>query len=407
MIIKRNNYLIEIRDFYESNLIKILSGPRYVGKTTLIAQIKEDLVKNYNISMDHIISINFEDEVFHDFLTPQKLNKFLTAQFKDSEKYYLFLDEIQHVEQYERILASLKAVNNVSLFVTGSNSKLLSGSLATLLVGRCKEFKIMPFSYFEFLEYHKANNISLPQDPLNNYMKYGGMLQRLDYSDELKIKDYLLGIYNGIVEKDICNSKGYIDKDVFISVSKYIIANATKEFSATSIVNYYNQANPDKIYRETVYRYLEKMEEACLINRVGRYDIASKRMLNRIEKHYLIDPGFLFACSSTNNTSLTHALENVVYNELISRGYDVKIGKTYKGEIDFVAMKYGKKCFIQVAYILADDVVIDREFSAFDSIRDHSPKYVLSLDKFDFSHRQITHINIEEWLLNKKELFIS
>lgn len=407
MIISRDNYLKEIREFYESNLIKVLTGIRRSGKSILLNQIKEDLVKNYNIPMDHIISINFEDVVFQDFLNPQKLNKFLTAQFKDSEKYYLFLDEIQHVEQYERVLASLKAVNNVSLFVTGSNSKLLSGSLATLLVGRCKEFKIMPFSYSEFLEYHKANNISLPTDPLNNYMKYGGMPQRLDYSDELKIKDYLLGIYNGIVEKDICNSKGYIDKDVFISVSKYIIANATKEFSASCIVNYYNEANPDKIYRETVYRYLEKMEEACLINRVGRYDIASKRMLNRIEKHYLIDPGFLFACSSTNNTSLTYALENVVYNELISRGYDVKIGKTYKGEIDFVAMKYGKKCFIQVAYILADDVVIDREFSAFDSIRDHSPKYVLSLDKFDFSHRQITHINIEEWLLNKKELFIS
>ncbi len=407
MIISRKNYLNEIREFYDSNLIKVITGIRRSGKSILLNQIKEDLVKNYNISMDHIISINFEDITFSEFLNPIKLNKYITNHFKDGQKYYVFLDEIQHVNQFERVLGSLKAVHNVSLFVTGSNSKLLSGALASLLVGRCKEFKIMPFSYSEFLEYHKLNNMPLPENPLNNYIKYGGMPQRLDYNNEQKIKDYLWDIYKGIVDKDICNNKNHIDKDTFMSISKYIIANATKEFSATSIVNYYNQHNEVKIYRENIYRYLEKMEQACLINRVGRYDIASKRMLNRIEKHYLTDTGFLFTCSNTNNTSLTHGLENVVYNELISRGYDVKIGKTYKGEVDFVAMKFGKKCFIQVAYILADDVVVEREFSAFDSIRDHSPKYVLSLDKFDFSHRQITHINIEEWLLGKIDLFIS
>lgn len=148
------------------------------------------------------------------------------------------------------------------------------------------------------------------------------------------------------------------------------------------------------------------MEEACLISRVRRYDIATKRTLQKIEKHYLIDNGFLFACSDTNQIFLAHGLENIIYNELILRGYDVRIGKTYKGEIDFVAMKFGKKCFIQVCYSLADENVVKREFSAYDSVRDNSPKFVMSMDRLDFSHNQITHINIEEWLLNKVDIFL-
>ncbi len=190
-------------------------------------------------------------------------------------------------------------------------------------------------------------------------------------------------------------------------ISKYIISNASKAFSAQNIVDYYNLNNHDDIYRKIVYTYLEKLEQACLISLVKRYDIATKRTLKQIEKQFVVDNGFLLACNELNKIFVSHALENLVYNELIYRGYDVKIGKTYKGEIDFIAMKDGKKCFIQVAYLLSSDDIIEREFGAFDSVRDPSPKYVLSLDEYDMSMNGITHFNIEDWLLNKVDVTLS
>ncbi len=407
MLIKRTQYLENIRRFYESNLIKVLTGIRRCGKSVLLSQIKDELVSECGISKDHIISINFEDVKFSKIKGYVKLNDYILKQITDDDKYYIFLDEIQHVNQFEKTLASLKATQNVSIFVTGSNSKLLSGRLASLLVGRCKEFKIMPFTYSEFLNYYKENGLMLPEKPLQNYIRFGGMPQRMDYESEEDIKEYLKSIYYGIIDKDICNTKAKINKETFITLSKYIINNVTKEFSVTSIVDYYNQNNSDKIYNENVYRYLGKLEKACLISRVKRYDVATKRTLKHVEKQFVVDNGFMLACNDSNKIFIAHALENLVYNELLYRGYDVKIGKTYKGEIDFVAMKDGKKCFIQVAYLLSSDDVIEREFGAYDSVRDPSPKYVFSLDEYDMSKDGIIHFNIEEWLLNKVDVTLS
>lgn len=407
MLIKRTQYLENIRRFYESNLIKVLTGIRRCGKSVLLSQIKDELVSECGISKDHIISINFEDVKFSKIKGYVKLNDYILKQITDDNKYYIFLDEIQHVNQFEKTLASLKATQNVSIFVTGSNSKLLSGRLASLLVGRCKEFKIMPFTYNEFLNYYKENGLMLPEKPLQNYIRFGGMPQRMDYESEEDIKEYLKSIYYGIIDKDICNTKAKINKETFITLSKYIISNVTKGFSVTSIVDYYNQNNSGKIYNENVYRYLEKLEKACLISRVKRYDVATKRTLKHVEKQFVVDNGFMLACNDSNKIFIAHALENLVYNELLYRGYDVKIGKTYKGEIDFVAMKDGKKCFIQVAYLLSSDDVIEREFGAYDSVRDPSPKYVFSLDEYDMSKDGIIHFNIEEWLLNKVDVTLS
>ena len=407
MLIKRTQYLENIRRFYESNLIKVLTGIRRCGKSVLLSQIKDELVLEHGISKDHIISINFEDVKFSKIKGYVKLNDYILRQITDDDKYYIFLDEIQHVNQFEKTLASLKATQNVSIFVTGSNSKLLSGRLASLLVGRCKEFKIMPFTYNEFLNYYKENELVLPKKPLQNYIRFGGMPQRMDYESEEDIKEYLKSIYYGIIDKDICNTKAKINKETFLTISKYIINNVTKEFSVTSIVDYYNQNNSDKIYNENIYRYLEKLEKACLISRVKRYDIATKRTLKHVEKQFVVDNGFMLACSDSNKIFIAHSLENLVYNELLYRGYDVKIGKTYKGEIDFVALKDGKKCFIQVAYLLSSDDVIEREFGAYDSVRDPSPKYVFSLDEYDMSKDGITHFNIEDWLLDKMDVTLS
>ena len=406
MFIKRTKYLDLIRRFYDSSLIKVLTGIRRCGKSVLLSQIKEEIKETYNIDEDHIISINFEDVSFTNLRNYIKLNNFIIKKIKDKNKYYIFLDEIQNVRNFEKTLASLKATQNVSIFVTGSNSKLLSGRLSSLLVGRCKEFKILPFSYTEFLQYYKENNLPLPLQPLNNYIRLGGMPQRFDYDNEDDIKDYLISLFNGIIDKDICNSRSNINKENFTTLAKYIISNATKEFSATSISDYFNKTNNGNITRENIYRYLEKLEQACLISRVKRYDIASKRTLKLIEKHFVIDNGFFLACSQSNNILISHALENLIYNELIYRGYEIKIGKTYKGEIDFVVTKNNTKCFIQVAYLLSDESIIKREFSAFSSIKDSAPKYVFSLDQFDMSQDGIKHINIEDFLLNKVDIVL-
>ncbi len=328
-LIKRNQYLEYIR-FYESNLIKVLTGVRRCGKSVLLNQIKEELINEQKINENHIISINFEDVKFSKIRNCNKLNDYILRQITDDKKYYIFLDEIQNIKQFEKVLASLKATKNVSIFVTGSNSKLLSGRLASLLVSRCKEFKIIPFTYSEFIKYYEENGLELPKKPLQNYIKYGGMLQRMDYTLEEDIKDYLKSIYSGIIDKDICNTKAKINKETFITISKYIINNASKEFSESSIAEYYNKNNTDTIYSENVYRYLEKLEQAYLISRVKCYDIATKRTLKHIEKQFVIDNGFLLACNDSNKLFIAHALENIVYNELIYRGYDVKIGKTYK-----------------------------------------------------------------------------
>lgn len=406
MFIKRTKYLDLIRRFYDSSLIKVLTGIRRCGKSVLLSQIKEEIKETYNIDEDHIISINFEDVSFTNLRNYIKLNNFIIKKIKDKNKYYIFLDEIQNVRNFEKTLASLKATQNVSIFVTGSNSKLLSGRLSSLLVGRCKEFKILPFSYTEFLQYYKENNLPLPLQPLNNYIRLGGMPQRFDYDNEDDIKNYLISLFNGIIDKDICNSRSNINKENFTTLAKYIISNATKEFSATSISDYFNKTNNGNITRENIYRYLEKLEQACLISRVKRFDIASKRTLRLIEKHFVIDNGFFLACSQSNNILISHALENLIYNELIYRGYEIKIGKTYKGEIDFVVTKNNTKCFIQVAYLLSDESIIKREFSAFSPIKDSAPKYVFSLDQFDMSQDGIKHINIEDFLLNKIDIVL-
>ena len=407
MLIKRERYIKHIRQYYDSNLIKVITGIRRCGKSVLLSQIQYEIQESFALNDEHIICINFEDLKFANLNTSEKLNNYILKKITDDHKYYIFLDEIQHVRSFERALASLKATQNVSLFVTGSNSKLLSGRLATLLVGRCKEFKIMPFSYSEMIDFYKENNLELSSRLFNNYLRFGGMPQRFDYKNEEDIKAYLKDIFYGIIDKDICNSKSKINKEVFIPITKYIIANASKEFSAENITKYFNKHNTNSISSKYVYRYLEKLEQACLINRVNRYDIASKRNLKSIEKQFVIDTGFLLVVNESNQISPSHALENLVYNELIYRGYDVKIGKTYKGEIDFVAMKDNKKCFIQVAYMLISEEVMEREFGAFKSVRDSSPKYVLSLDDIDMSKDGIIHLNIEEWLLHKKDLFLA
>lgn len=406
--IKRELYLSQIRKYYELDLIKVLTGVRRSGKSIILKQIIKEL--KHKTDDKHIIYVNFEDFEFEEIDTAKKLHEFIKSKIKDSKKYYIFFDEIQHVNEFEKVLASFKATLNCSLFVTGSNSKLLSGELATLLVGRTVEFKIMPFSYNEVVQLYSENKKEIPQDFIYDYIKWGGLPQRFDFSEEKDIKNYLESVYKGIVEKDIYKRDSEIEKYKFNTISGYILSNAGKEFSSQNIVNFYNnqnEANKQSFEKKTIYNYLDKLEKAYLISRVKRFNIVGKEILKTIEKQYAIDTGFRTINTNLVNFEDTFFLENIIYNELILRGYSVYTGKTYKGEIDFVAIDGKKKCFIQVSYLMPTEEIIRREFDAFKPIKDASPKYVLSLDKIDLSHDGIIHLNIEDFLLHKKDLVLS
>jgi len=405
MKLKRETYLEQIRPYYEADLIKVITGVRRAGKSVLLESIRNELVEQ-GIRGDHIIYINLEDLDYDYIVSAGDLNTEIKSRITDDGRYYLFLDEIQHVDQFEKALASFRVSLNVSIFVTGSNSTLLSGDLATLLTGRTVEFEVLPFSFYEMKEYYELNNLPFSEDMFPDYLKWGGMPVRFDFHDDASIRRYLISVYNSIISKDIIGKSRSIDKKAFTDISLYILANAGKELSIDNIVSSYTRKNRSISVR-TIYNYLEKMKKAYLIHGVGRYNIIGKTALSNKEKQYAVDCGFRTINTNTINYEDTFYLENIVYNELISRNYTVYAGKTYKGEIDFVAIRDGKKCFIQVAYLLASEEIIRREFGAYARITDASPKYVMSLDRIDMSHDGIVHLNIIDFLLRRKNLMLT
>lgn len=405
MRLKREMYLEQIRPYYDSDIIKVITGVRRCGKSMLLDEIKDELL-GQGIASDKIIYLNLEDMDYEYIVNASDLNKEIKSRISDNGKYYIFLDEIQHVKDFEKALASFRATLEVSLFVTGSNSTILSGELATLLTGRTVEFEILPFSFYEMKQYYELNNLYWSEDLFMNYLKWGGFPLRFDYKDDEAIHRYLSNLYKSIVSRDIIGKSKSKDKSSFMDISLYILANAGKEFSVDNIVKAYKK-NGKEISKRTVYNYLERMKKAYLIHGVGRYNITGKSALSNREKQYAVDMGFRTINTNTINYEDTFFLENIIYNELLTRGYTVFVGKTFKGEIDFVAIKGGKKCFIQVTYLLASEETIKREFGAYGSITDASPKYVMSLDKIDLSHDGIVHLNIIDFLLRRKDLMLT
>lgn len=405
MKLKRETYLEQIRPYYESDIIKVITGVRRAGKSILLDTIKEELIEQ-GVPQDHIIYLNFEDLDYDYIVDAADLNKEIKSRISDENKYYIFLDEIQHIENFEKALASFRATLNVSLFVTGSNSTLLAGELATLLTGRTVEFEILPFSFYEMKQYYELNGKEFNDDLFLDYLKWGGFPLRFDYADEAAVHKYLLNLYESIVNRDIVGKTKSADRKAFMDISLYILANAGKELSIENIIETYKRNNKE-ISKRTVYNYLERMKKAYLIHGVGRYNIVGKSALSNKEKQYAIDMGFRTINTNTINYEDTYFLENIIYNELITRGYTVFAGKTYKGEIDFVAIRNSKKCFIQVSYLLANENTIKREFGAYDKITDASPKYVMSLDKIDMSRNGIIHVNIIDFLLRRVDLMLT
>ncbi len=406
MKLKRETYLQQIRPFYEVDLIKVITGIRRSGKSILLETIKDELIEN-GISGDHIIFINLEDLDYEYIETASDLNKEIKSRILDKNKHYIFIDEVQHVNEFEKALASLRATQNLSIFVTGSNSTLLSGELATLLTGRTVEFEVFPFSFFEMKEYLELNNIDYNDDLIFDYIKWGGFPLRFDFHREEDVKRYLNTLYDNVIKRDIKKKSSKFDLKLFKELSLYILANAGKEFSVEKIINFYKTNKNKTISKQTIYNYIDRMEKAFLIHPIKKYNISGKAALAGNDKFYATDMGLRIINTNTIDYEDTFFLENIIFNELLARGYSVYTGKTYKSEVDFIAIKNGKKCFIQVSYMLSTNNTIEREFGAFKPISDCSPKYVMSLDKLDMSRNGIAHINIIDFLLYKKDITLT
>ena len=399
-MIIREKYLSKIRPFYDQDLIKVIMGIRRCGKSVTLMQIIDEL-KEKGIQESQIIYINFEYEDYAFIKTDTDLHEFITEKMVNKGKYYLFFDEIQNVKGWEKAINSFKASKNVSIFITGSNSDLLSGELATHLAGRYVSFKIYPFTFKEVCQLKNITDKNDLEEAFNDYITWGGLPQRFMLTDEMQIKTYLSDIYNSIIVKDIIERFNIKDLDLFNRIVEYIVTTPSQNFSAESLSNYFVNNDNREVSKATLYNYLEYMTKAMMINKVDRYDVRGKRILTGKYKYYLTDLGIGQVMNIGKRPQLGAYLENIVYNELVSRGYNVKVGNLEKAEIDFIATRFKEKIYIQAAYILADDKVIDREFGAYKGIGDNYPKYVLTMDKFDFSQDGIIHKNVIDWLLEE------
>ncbi len=400
-MIKRENYLSRIRGFYESDLVKILVGIRRCGKSVILNQIIEEL-KESGCDDNHIIYINFEYIEYEELKDYKKLNKYVKNQLLDKNKYYIFLDEIQKVENFEEVVNSLRAsTNNISIFITGSNSKLLSQELSSVLSGRYVIFNIFPLSYKEFIELSKKK--PKDEDTFWNFVKWGGLPNRCQFENVNNIKDYLHSVFDSIILRDVVDRLGLKDTVLFNLLLQYIVDTTGREFSAENVINFL-KTEGKSISTETLYIYLDALCKALIIRKIYRYDIHGKAILKTLNKYYMTDLGIAQIKNNDFEINKSFAIENVVYNELLQRGYDVYIGKIKDKEVDFIAIKDNIKQYYQVSYLLVNDDVIEREFGAFKVIDDNYPKYVLSLDKTNFSQKGIIHKNIIDWLLENDNI---
>lgn len=396
-MIKRELYLNKIRPFIDSDLIKVIIGIRRCGKSVLMKQIISE-IKEKHVDDAHIIYLNFEDLQFSFIENEMDLYRYIKDKIQDEGKYYLLFDEIQNVNNFEKAINSFRATLNCSIFLTGSNGKLLSGELATHLSGRYVSFRIMPFSFKEMCKVKDISKDRVSEKDFMEYLNFGGMPQRFLMETESQVKIYLRDLYDSIVLRDIVLRSKVSDVDVLNRIVEYMVMNTSQTFSAKSISAYFESISR-KVSMDTIYQYLEHITNSLIFNKVMRYDIRGKKILTRSDKFYLSDLGFAKINNTGFKTEIGALIENIVYNELINRGYEVYVGKTVKGEIDFIVMNDGEKSYYQALYLLADEKVVDREFGAYESVRDNFPKYVLSMDKLDFSRDGIVHKNILDFLL--------
>ena len=403
-MIKRETYMRRIRPFIGSELVKVMTGIRRCGKSVMLELIKEEL-KNSGVPEANIISINFEDMRYASLLTAKALHDEIIMRAQNiSGKVYLFFDEIQEVADWEKCINSFRVEFDCDIYITGSNAKLLSGELATNLGGRYVEFTIYPFSFSEFTELYKGIFPGAPpQECFQKYLLFGGMpyLVNLRYAEE-PCRQYLTDVFNSVQLKDIVKRNKIRDVDLLERILSYIIANVGTTFSATSISKFF-KSEKRNVAPETILNYIRHCTDAYLFYPVKRQDLQGKQILASSEKYYIADHGVREAVFGGNMRDINLILENIVFMELLRRGYNVTVGKTGNLEIDFIAEKHGEKIYVQVCYLLASPETIAREFGVYDNVNDNFPKYVVSLDEFDMSRNGIKHCNIRNFLT--KETF--
>lgn len=397
-MVTREIYLERIRPFYDSEMVKVITGIRRCGKSTIMRQIISE-IRGLGIAEENIIYINFEDYKYRKISNADALYDYVEEKIKTTDKYYLFFDEIQNVDEFELVINSFRSTHDASIFITGSNSKLLSGELATHLSGRTLSFRVMPFSFKEFCVYKQEENCVKSKDELlQEYMTWGGFPLVCKEADENSKAVVLFNIYDSVVLKDIVMRNKVASPVALEKVLEYVVANSSTTISGNAIAAALSDEK-QTVSAPTIYDYLKYISDACICDKVSRYDIRGKKVLAYEEKTYVCDLGFFHIKKNRVKDEYNYIVETICYNELISRGYQVYIGKTYKGEVDFIATRAEEKIYIQAAYLLSDEKVIQREFGAYDSIKDNYPKYVISMDKLTLSRDGIIHMNLLDFLL--------
>ena len=402
-MIARELYMKRIRPFIGKDLVKVLTGIRRCGKSVMLALVREEL-QAAGIRKENILSYNFESMTTSHLRTAHALYEEVRQRISAMEgRAYLFLDEIQEVDEWERAINSFRVDFDCDLYITGSNAKLLSGELATYLAGRYVEFVIYPFSFAEFLQmYRETVPNAAEAEAFRKYLQFGGMpyLGELGYQTAPSMQ-YLQDLYNAVELKDVIKRTQIRDVDLLERMMTYVMAHIGNPFSATTISKYLKNEGR-RIAPETVLNYLHACMEAYLFYAVKRQDLVGKKLLSVQEKYYLADHGIREAMLGSNSRDIQLVLENIIYLEMLRRGYEVSVGRAGSREIDFVARRQQEVIYVQVSYLLASEETIEREFGAYSGVRDHYPKYVLSLDEFDMSRDGIRHANIREFLLAEK-----
>lgn len=406
-MVNRNQYMDRIKRLMNLDAIKIITGIRRCGKSYFLELFIKEL-KNKNIAPENIIHIDLEHPKYNYIEKREELDELLIPELeKNDEKKYLLIDEIQNISKWEKSINGYFKAYNIDIYITGSNSKLLSKELATLLTGRYIEIKMYPFSFNEFIDYKKElnqecimkNELKTQNENLfEEYLQYGGLPLTIsaDKKDKLII---LQDLYSSIFLHDIIERYQIRNVGLLTRITKYLIENTGNLISANSI---YKHLKQDKlsITPNTVYNYLEYLEKSYFISKVSREDMIGLKEINNSEKYYLIDQGFYKSNLEEKQQNKGRLLENIVYLELLRHNYKITIGKLKDYEVDFIIRKDNKKAYIQVAYEIKDDKTLERELKPFMEIKDNYPKYLITTDRDDYSAHGIKHLNIIEFLKN-------
>ncbi|MDE5932444.1 MAG: ATP-binding protein [Lachnospiraceae bacterium] len=403
-MIIRWQYMDQIRDFIDKPVVKVITGMRRCGKSVILKQIQNELLDR-GIPKERIFYVNFESLRYEKWKDYRALYEAVTNASGEADgRLYILIDEVQEVEMWEKAVNSFRVDLDCDIYVTGSNAKLLSGELATLLAGRYVEIRVYPLSFAEYLDFVKTNDEEAglsAQENFINYLKYGGLpgIHQMKWED-IRISQYLLDIYNSVLLKDVIRRNQVRDTALLENIVQYLMDNIGNIFSAKTISDFLkNQGR--KLSTETVYNYLKLLESAFLIHKVPRFDIKGKRLLETQEKYYLSDLGLRYAVLGYRHNDIGAVLENIIYLELLRRGYQVTVGKQNATEVDFVANRTNDRIYVQVCYLLTEDNM-EREFGPLERIADNYEKIVLSMDALiSFNRGGIRQRNIVEYLLER------